>query len=101
MRRYNQFAGFYKQPDGTTRYESTRWPVLPVQQTDQYIITKLLDRLDILAYDFYQDSTKWWVLARANNLPPGTFRIPAGTRLRIPFPLPESEFNFSIINSQF
>jgi hypothetical protein len=101
MRRYNQFIGLYKQPDGVNRYESTRWPKFPVKETDQYIITKQLDRLDILAFDFYQDTTKWWVLAVANNLPPGSFRIPAGTRLRIPFPLSESTLNFSIINSQF
>jgi len=101
MRRYKQFIGFYKQDDGTTRYESSRWPIFPVRETDQYIITKQLDRLDILAFDFYQDTTKWWIIARANNLTPGTFRVPAGTRLRIPFPISDSSLNESINNFQF
>jgi hypothetical protein len=101
MRRYNEYIGLYKQSDNITRYESSRWPTFPVRQTDQYIITKLLDRLDILAFDFYRDSTKWWILARANNLPPGTFRVPAGTRLRIPFPISDSNLSEKINNSQF
>jgi hypothetical protein len=101
MRRYNQYIGLFKQPDGTTRYESSRWPKFQVRQTDQYIITKELDRLDILAFDFYQDSTKWWILASANNLPPGTFRVPAGTRLRIPFPISDSSLSELINNTQF
>lgn len=101
IRRYNQYIGYFKQPDGTTRYESSRWPKFPVQETDQYIVTKMLDRLDILAFEFYDDPTKWWIIARANNLPPGAFRIPAGTRLRIPFPITDSNLNISINNSQF
>lgn len=101
MRRYKEFIQFYKEPDGVTRYESSRWPVFPLRETDQYIITKQLDRLDILAFDFYSDSTKWWIIARANNLPPGSFRVPAGTRLRIPFPINDSNLNSTIVNSQF
>lgn len=101
MRRYNKYIGQIKQPDGTTRYESSRWPKFPVQGTDQYIITKQLDRLDIMASDYYDDATKWWIIARANNLPPGTFRVPAGTRLRIPFPITDSDLNNIINNAQF
>jgi hypothetical protein len=101
MRRYNQFIKYFKQDDDIQRYESIRWPSFPVKDTDQYIITKQLDRLDLLAFDFYNDTTKWWILARANNLPPGTFRIPAGTRLRIPFPISDSNLTFSINDNQF
>ncbi len=101
MRRYFEYIGNLKQSDGTTRYQSSRWPAVPVKETDQYIITKELDRLDIIAFDYYQDSTKWWVIARANKLPPGVFRVPAGTRLRIPFPLSDSELSTIINNSQF
>lgn len=101
MRRYKEYIDLYKQPDGTTRYGSSRWPKFPVRETDQYIITKLLDRLDILAFDFYNDTTKWWIIASANNLPPGTFRLPAGTRLRIPFPVTDTNLNNAINNFQF
>jgi hypothetical protein len=101
MRRYFEYIGKIKESDGTTRYESSRWPRIPVTGTDQYIITKQLDRLDILASDYYQDSTKWWIIARANNLPPGVFRVPAGTRLRIPFPISDLSLSELIVNSQF
>lgn len=101
MRRYKEYIDLYKELDGTTRYASSRWPKFPVRDTDQYIITKLLDRLDILAFDFYNDTTKWWIIASANNLPPGTFRLPAGTRLRIPFPVTDTNLNNAINNFQF
>jgi nucleoid-associated protein YgaU len=101
MRRYFQYIGKMKQTDGTTRYESSRWPSIPVQESDQDVIVKQLDRLDILAFDYYNDATKWWIIARANNLPPGSFRVPAGTRLRIPFPLSDSNLSDIINNSQF
>lgn len=101
MRRYSEQIEFFTQPDGTQRYESLRYPKFDPRETDQYIITKQLDRLDLIANDYYVDPTKWWVIARANNLPPGTFRVPAGTRLRIPFPLPDNELFFATVNSQF
>jgi len=101
MRRYYEQIEFFKQPDGVQRYESFRYPKFEPRESDQYIITKQLDRLDIIAYDYYVDPTKWWVIARANNLPPGTFRVPAGTRLRIPYPLPDNELFFTVTNSQF
>lgn len=101
MRRYERFLTFIKDSDGSNRYESIRYPSFPARETDQYIVTKELDRLDILAYEFYNDTEKWWIIARANNLPPGTFRIPAGSRLRIPFPIADSPLYQTTINSQF
>lgn len=101
MRRYKEYTEFYKQADDTTRYASSRWPRFPANETDQFIITKQLDRLDLLAFDFYNDTTKWWIIASANNLPPGSFRLPAGTRLRIPFPITDTILNSFINSSQF
>lgn len=101
MRRYERFLKFVKDSEGNNRYESIRYPSFPVRETDQYIVTKELDRLDILSYEFYNDTTLWWIIARANNLPPGTFRIPAGSRLRIPFPISDSPLYQLTINSQF
>ena len=101
MKRYSRFIETIKDADGVNRYESIRWPVFEVRETDQYIVTKQLDRLDIMAYDIYNDATLWWIIARANNLPPGTFRVPAGTRLRIPFPVADSPLYQKIVSSQF
>ena len=40
--------------------------------------------MDKLAYQFYGDSEKWWLIAIANGLGKGTIIIPSNTRLRIP-----------------
>jgi hypothetical protein len=42
------------------------------------------DRFDILANEYYGDSSKWWIIAKANNLVDGTIFIPGGTELVIP-----------------
>lgn len=42
------------------------------------------DRLDNLAYAFYNSAQLWWVIARANKLSNGSIAVPAGTRLYIP-----------------
>jgi len=102
MQRYDQIIGkISTNNSGIQRYESIRYPKFEVKPSDQYVITKEMDRLDLIAYDFYNDTTKWWIIARANNLPGGSLRVKAGTRLRIPWPL--SEYNLLILtqNSQF
>src|SRR6056300_1059677 len=69
------------------RYETILYPKFEPKDSDYYIITKKLDRLDLIAFDYYGDETLWWVIQRANALDGGTFRVEAGTRLRIPYPL--------------
>jgi nucleoid-associated protein YgaU len=50
-----------------------------------YVITTVGDRLDSLAYSYYNDSTLWWVIAMANNNATKGALYPApGTQLRIP-----------------
>lgn len=55
-----------KTPTGKRYYTSTRYPDIPISENDLYIITVNGDRLDNLAYQFYGDSTLWWVLQTAN-----------------------------------
>jgi len=59
-------------------------PVVPLSPDDTYIETTSLDRLDKLAYIFYDDSTLWWIIASANGLGKGSLIVPEGTKLRIP-----------------
>jgi hypothetical protein len=49
-----------------------------------FIETISLERLDVLAKDFYNDPSMWWVIASANSLGKGSLVIPPGTILRIP-----------------
>ncbi len=67
------------------RYKKTiRYPKMEKTPEDRYIITIQGDRLDNLAYKYYEDSRLWWILARANYLGKGDMEIPIGTQLRIP-----------------
>jgi hypothetical protein len=87
MDRY-QFTPIKKDTiSGVRMLSSTYYPKIDAQDTDIYIITRAGDRLDNLAYSYYQDTTKWWVIATANNLGKGTFAVPAGVQLRIPMPI--------------
>ena len=62
---------------GTTIYDD-----VPKSNDDIYVITQYGDRLDNLAFQFYNDQHLWWFIARANNIK--TMNVPTGTRLRIP-----------------
>lgn len=59
-------------------------PQIATDSGDIFILTKDGDRLDRLAYLYYEDSSLWWYIAKANNLGKGTWAIPIGTILRIP-----------------
>ena len=69
------------------RYNTSRYPSFPKQPTDLYIISRELDRLDLLSNEFYEDPRFWWVLAKVNNLGKGSLDVPAGIQLRIPLPI--------------
>ena len=76
-----------KTDTGKTVLEMKIFPTIPKRDDDIYIVTQETDRLDLLAYDFYQDSTLWWVIASANALPGDSMYPPVGIQLRIPVDL--------------
>jgi hypothetical protein len=64
------------------------YPNIPLSSLDSYVVTTVGDRLDLLAYRFYQDVELWWVIAAANNnVTKGLLFPTPGTQLRIPSPL--------------
>ena len=83
MKRYDNIQIIKK--EGERKFtETVVYPVINPSINDIYIITKQGDRLDNLAFKYYEDSRLWWILARANNLGKGDMEIPIGTQLRIP-----------------
>jgi phage tail protein X len=66
-------------------------PFIPIRErsTDQYtVFRKNMDRLDLLSYKYYGDSSYGWLILQANpTVPSLEFQIPDKTLLRIPFPL--------------
>lgn len=74
---------------GKDMYVPTYYPNIEAKEDDNYIIIGTTDRLDVIAYDFYGDSTLWWAVAMANNLEGDSMFPPVGMYLRVPANLPE------------
>lgn len=73
-----------KDNKGRQRRATTIFPTIPNSENDTYIVTTSAERLDKLAYTFYEDTTLWWIIAAANGLGKGTFVVPPNTTMRIP-----------------
>lgn len=84
MNRYQDIQQL-KTNRGKRYYTTTRYPDIPLSDDDLYIITMRGDRLDNLAYQFYGDSTLWWVLQIANpNINKDSLYPNLGVQFRIP-----------------
>jgi len=70
--------------DGREVYKTKLYPKIPKSDQDIYIVTQTGDRLDTLAYQFYENASLWWIIASANNIHDAPFGLPDGTQLRIP-----------------
>ena len=82
-------------------YKYIKYPEVPLSFDDIYIITKIEDRLDLLAEQFYKDISLWWIISIAN---PGlvkrdSFFVPGGIQLRIPADTQSIIDNFNRLNS--
>ncbi len=91
----NRYANIrvLKNSIGKRYYAENIYPDIPVSESDIYVITTVTDRLDILASDFYGDSSLYWIIASANALSGDSLVPPPGQQLRIPTDIE------SIINS--
>lgn len=79
---------------------STRYPDIPLSESDVYIYTIRGDRLDNLAYQFYKDPTYWWILLVANpDLPNDSLYPTLGFQLRIPQDLTSIMNAFNELNT--
>ena len=77
-------------------YATSRYPEIPLSENDIYVYTTQGDRYDVLALNYYGDSSFWWIIASANpNIDLMTLVIPEGVQIRIPgnFSRVVSEFN--------
>lgn len=78
--------------------ESTIYPLIKPNDNDLYIISEQGDRLDLLAYKYYNDVSMWWIIATANNLNDANFFVQPGLQLRIPSDLTSISNNLAKIN---
>ena len=86
---------------GSTYYQTNVYPEVLPTNNDYYVITTVDDRLDLIAFDFYQDSSLWWVIASANALPDDSIYPPIGIQLRIPIDIQSIINNYNLVNNGF
>tara|TARA_Y100001963_G_C6744898_1_gene431045 strand:+ start:1172 stop:1480 length:309 start_codon:yes stop_codon:yes gene_type:complete len=80
----HKYSKIRRDKTGTRLLTSTILPNIPKSNTDIYFYAKVGDRLDLLANQYYGDTSLWWVIAKANNLGKGSLNIVPGTQIRIP-----------------
>ena len=86
---------------GSTYYQTNVYPEIQPTNSDYYIITTVSDRLDLIALDFYQDSSLWWVIASANALSGDSIYPPIGVQLRIPTNIQTILSTYNLENNGF
>ena len=82
------------------KYETVTYPTFNRREDDIYIISKIGDRLDLLANDFYGNSRYWWVISRSNpgKIKSDSFFIDPGLQIRIPNNVTDAYSVFDSIN---
>jgi len=70
---------------GSEYYQTNVYPTVQPTDTDYYVITTVNDRLDLLAFDFYQDSSLWWI----------------GIQLRIPTNIQSILNTYNLVNDGY
>ena len=86
---------------GSLYYQTNVYPEVQPTNNDYYVITTVDDRLDLLAFDFYQDSSLWWIIASANALPGDSIYPPIGIQLRIPTNIQTILNNYNLVNNGY
>lgn len=84
---------------GSQYYLNNVYPDIPISSEDSYVITVLGDRLDLLALDFYGDTSFWWVIASANSLPGDSLYLEPGAQIRIPSNVIGVINNYKLVNT--
>lgn len=99
--RYENIATIKLNITGSQYYETNLYPSIAPTDGDYYVITTVNDRLDLIALDFYQDSSLWWIIASANALPGDSVYPPIGIQLRIPTNVTQILSNYNLVNNGY
>ena len=77
-------AKIRKDKNGTRYYKPTIVPNVPIKDSDIFVYPVYGDRFDMIAQRYYNDSTLWWIIAKANELSKGQISPDPLKKLRIP-----------------
>ena len=98
MNRYQNITLTKYNSTGSQYYLNNIYPDLVITEDDNYVITTLGDRLDLLANNFYGDPSLWWIISSANSLPGDSLYPPIGIQLRIPTDVRSILESYKVIN---
>ena len=66
-------------------YDSLIDPVFEKSIDDIYVVTSVGERLDLLAWKYYQDPELWWIISAANpELRKDSLYLEPGIQVRVP-----------------
>lgn len=85
---------------GSTYCRTTFYPEIPLSENDIYVITDFGDRLDLLANQFYSDTSLYWIISSANpnKVNFGSISLSPGTQLRIPININDILTSYNNLN---
>jgi phage tail protein X len=99
MNRYSDIEE-YKTDLGKTYLGTTLYPEIPFSENDIYVYVTEGDRLDNIAFQYYGDSTLYWIIGAANpELALNTMFPPLGSQIRIPTDVDNIIISFNNINN--
>ena len=77
-------------------WDTPDFPEILPQDNDTFITVEdvYVGRLDLIAYDYYQDSNLWWVIALANKID----QIPTGVSLNMTLRIPNKSYVDSLLS---
>ena len=96
MNRYKNTRKRYDK-SGKIVFGTTYYQEIPLNNDDRLYRTTIGDRLDNIAFSFYEDVTLWWVIAKANGLK-GKMVLEPGTLIRIPGDVSSVLLKFTQLN---
>jgi|TARA_R110002012_G_scaffold47454_3_gene124382 hypothetical protein len=96
IRNTNEFVGTI----GTKYYTNNTYPEVPPNENDIWVETEFGDRLDSLAFQFYNDVTLYWVIsiANPNKINMGSLFLDPGAQIRIPTNIVQIVDSYNILN---
>ena len=99
MDRYQYITNTTPTDSQTPMYVTVKYPSIPLGSADVFVYTSRGDRYDILALQYYKDSSLWWIIASANNYMNGSLIPTPGVQLRIPADYNTAIRTFEQVNS--
>ena len=73
-----------KDKNGTRYYKPTVVPNVPIKDSDIFVYPIYGDRFETIAQRYYNDSSLWWIIAKANELSKGQISADPLKKIRIP-----------------